>query len=124
MILKEYGHVLGNEYWAVWEGNSYREEKGSLNYHKKLEDIAERLELPEKAKLKEIAAMLEDGANLGIEVTIHKQAWMHLVWWLLNMRALPLEGTFIADPDGYFPKSAILLYPDEAGGDPSNCCYP
>ena len=66
-IVEEYGKVLGEDYWAVLEGNSYREEKGSLIDHKKVIEIAERLEIPEKAKVKEIAAMLEDGADLGIE---------------------------------------------------------
>ena len=46
------------------------------------------------------------------------------------MRALSLEGAFIPDPDGYFPRSAVLLYPDAAGGATSDCkkgwgcCYP
>ena len=38
--------------WAVWEGNCCRGEKGSL--------IVERLEIPEKANVNEIAAMLEN----------------------------------------------------------------
>jgi hypothetical protein len=38
------------------------------------------------------------------EVTINKQVRTQLVWWLLNMRALTLEGAFIPDPDGYFPR--------------------
>ena len=55
------------------------------------------------------------------EVIINKQARCQLVWWLLNLRALSLEGAFIPDPDGYFPRSAVLLYPDAAGGATSDC---
>ena len=66
-ILEEYGKELGEGYWAVWEGNSYKEERGSLIDHGKVMEIAERLELPEKAKVQEIATMLEYGADLGIE---------------------------------------------------------
>ena len=55
------------------------------------------------------------------EVVINKQARTQLVLWLLNLRALTLEGAFIPDPDGYFPNSAILLYPDAAGGVTSDC---
>ena len=35
--------------------------------HKKVEEIAKRLEIPEKVKVSEIACMLENGANLGNE---------------------------------------------------------
>ena len=55
------------------------------------------------------------------EVIINKQARCQLVWWLLNLRALSLEGAFIPDPDGYFPRSSVLLYPDAAGGATSDC---
>ena len=46
---------------------SYKEERGSLIDHNKVIEIAERLELPEKAKVQEIATMLEYGADLCIE---------------------------------------------------------
>ena len=59
--------MLDDAYWAVWEKNIYIREKGSLIDHKKVEDIAERLEIPERANFREISSMLEDGANLGIE---------------------------------------------------------
>ena len=49
------------------EANSYKQERGSLIDHDKVIEIAERLELPEKAKVQEIATMLEYGADLGIE---------------------------------------------------------
>ena len=52
---------------AVWEKNCYMEERGSMIDHKKVEEIAKRLEIPEKAKVSEIASMLEYGPNLGIE---------------------------------------------------------
>ena len=35
-ILEEYGKELGDDYWAVWEGNSYKEERGSLIDHDKV----------------------------------------------------------------------------------------
>ena len=66
-ILDSYGHQLGDDHWAVWEKNCYREERGSMIDHKKVEEIAKRLEIPEKVKVSEIACMLENGANLGNE---------------------------------------------------------
>ena len=53
-----------------------------------------------------------------------------MFWWLLNLHVLSLEGAFIPDPDGYFQRSAVLLYPDAAGGSTSacrkgwGCCHP
>ena len=38
-------------------------------------------------------------------VEVGKQARSQLVWWLLNLRAVGiLEGAFITDPDGWFPR--------------------
>ena len=51
----------------MWEANSNKQERGSLIDHDKVIEIAERQELPEKAKVQEIATMLEYGADLGIE---------------------------------------------------------
>ena len=67
IILEEYDKVLGDDYWAVWEANDYRQERGSLIDHDKVIEISERLELPEKAKVQDIATMLEYGADIGIE---------------------------------------------------------
>ena len=39
-----------------------------------------------------------------------------LRWWLLNLRASSLEGTFIPDTTPYSPRRAIELFPDAAGG--------
>ena len=35
-------------------------------------------------------------------VKVDYQARVAMVWWLLNMRALSLEGSFIPDPAQYF----------------------
>ena len=67
IVLEKYDKVLGDDYWAVWKPNDYKLERGSLIDHKKVVEIAERLELPEKAKVQEIATILEYGADLGIE---------------------------------------------------------
>ena len=58
--------MLGREYWDVWEGNDYKPTDGSLIDHVKLLEVADRLELKEKAKVQETADMLEHGADLGI----------------------------------------------------------
>ena len=65
-ILEDYPKVLGSDYWDVWEGNAYKPTNGSMIDHVKLVEVAERLELKEKDKVKEIAEMLENGADLGI----------------------------------------------------------
>ena len=67
IVLEKYDKVLGDDYWAVWKPNDYKLERGSLIDHKKVVEIAERMELPEKAKVQEIATILEYGADLGIE---------------------------------------------------------
>ena len=59
--------IILEDYWAVWEANSYKQESGSLIDHDKVIEISESLELPEKAKVQEIARMLEYGADHGIE---------------------------------------------------------
>ena len=90
-ILEEYGKELGEDYWAVWEGNCYKEERESLINQDKVMEIAERLELPEKAKVQEIATMLEYGADLGIEGGLLKdpimsQSTYNGLEWLTHFR--------------------------------------
>ena len=63
----EVEHPLETFTLAVWEKNCYREERGSMIDQKKMEEIAKRLEIPDKAKVREISSMLENGASLGIE---------------------------------------------------------
>ena len=48
------------------KGNDYKPTDGSLIDHVKLLEVADRLELKEKAKVQETADMLEHGADLGI----------------------------------------------------------
>ena len=60
--------------------------------------------------------LVQDKAKKKDKVVINKQARTQLVWWFLNLRALSLDGAFISDPDGYFPRSAIMMFPDVAGG--------
>ena len=60
--------------------------------------------------------LVKDKAWKEEMVTVGKQARVQLVWWLLNLRALEVEGAFIPDPDEYFPWGALVLYPDAAGG--------
>ena len=49
---------------------------------------------------------------------------------MLNLRALGSEGSFLSDPDAWFPRTVVELFPDAAGGDTSDqkkgwgCCYP
>ena len=45
IIMEEYGKVLEDDYWAVWEANIYRQERRSLIDHDKVIEISERLEL-------------------------------------------------------------------------------
>ena len=66
-MLEYYTKVLGKEYWDKWDKHEYVVTPGSIIDHEKLVEIAERLELKEQAKVKEIAEMLEHGADLGIE---------------------------------------------------------
>ena len=63
-ILEDYPSVLGREYWDVWEGNDYKPTQGSMIDHVKLLEVADRLELKEKAKVQETADMLEHGLAL------------------------------------------------------------
>jgi hypothetical protein len=63
-ILEDYPSVLGREYWDVWEGNDYKPTDGSMIDHVKLLEVADRLELKEKAKVQETADMLEHGLAL------------------------------------------------------------
>jgi len=64
------------------------------------------------------------------KVVIGKQARAQMVWWLVSLRALGLEGAFISDPDSWFPRWVVELYPDAAGGATKDtrkgwgCCNP
>ena len=48
----------------------------------------------------------------------------------LKLAALSLEENFIPDPQAWFPKTAVELFPDAAGGDSGDsrkgwgCCNP
>jgi hypothetical protein len=66
-ILEDYPKVLGKEYWDKWEGNGSRVTTGSMIDREKLVEVAERLEMKKKAKVREVAEMMENGADLGIE---------------------------------------------------------
>ena len=63
-------------------------------------------------------------------VGIGKQARSQIVWWLLNLMVLGVEGAFISDPDAWFPRWVVELFPDAEGGDTKDkrkgwgCCYP
>ena len=63
-------------------------------------------------------------------IVIEKQARVQMTWWLLNVRALGIEGAFITDPDSWFPRWVVELFPDAAGGDTEDvlkgwgCCNP
>jgi hypothetical protein len=46
--------------------------------------------------------LVKDKAGKKEEITIGKQARTQMVWWLLNFRALELEGALIPDPDEFF----------------------
>jgi hypothetical protein len=63
-----------------------------------------------------IIHVVEADNRKGKMVEVNRQARVAMVWWLLNMRALTLEGSFIPDPEQYFLQSALMLYPDAAGG--------
>ena len=56
----------------------------------------------------------EEGGHGGGESGEAGQA--QLVWWLLNLRAVGIAVSFITDPDGWFPRWCVELYPDAAGG--------
>ena len=60
--------------------------------------------------------LVQDKAKKKDKVVINKQARTQLVWWVLNLRALSMDGAFLSDPDGYFPRSAIMLFPAAALG--------
>ena len=49
-------------------------------------------------------------------VKVGKQAREQLVWWLLNLKVVWIEGSFRTDPNGGFPRWCVELYPDAAGG--------
>ena len=76
-----------------------------------------------------IHTVKEDKGKLE-RIVIGKQARVQMTWWLLNMRALGIEGAFITDPDSWFPRWVVELFPDAAGGDTKDvekgwgCCYP
>jgi hypothetical protein len=59
-----------------------------------------------------------------------KQTRVQMTWWLLNIRALGVEGAFITDPDSWFTRWVVELFPDAAGRDTKDvwkgwgCCYP
>ena len=73
--------------------------------------------------------MVQDKAKKKDKVVINRQARTQLVWWLLNLRALYFNAAFISDPDNYFPRNAMMLFSDAAGGATSDwrkgggCCY-
>ena len=62
-----------------------------------------------------IIHLVKDKAKKKDVLAIFKQTRIKLVWWLLNLRALSLDGAFIPDPDGFFPKGAIMLFRDAKG---------
>ena len=53
-VLKDYTKVLGKEYWDQWDKHKCLVTPGSIIEHKELFKIAERLELKERAKVREI----------------------------------------------------------------------
>ena len=77
-----------------------------------------------------IIHLVQDAKSKKEEVVVGKQARVQMTWWLLNLRALSLEGAFIPDPQAWFPKNAVELFPDAAGGDTGDkkkgwgCCNP
>ena len=74
--------------------------------------------------------LVEEKKGKMEEVKVGKQARAQMVWWLLNLRALGIEGVFISDHNAWFPRWVVKLFPDAAGGDTSDerkgwgCCYP
>ena len=55
-------------------------------------------------------------------VVVGKQARVQLTWWLINLRALSLEGNFIPDPEAWFPKTTLRLGSTSEGcGRTSSC---
>ena len=77
-----------------------------------------------------IIHQVDEGKKQSDEIVIGKQARVQMVWWLLNLRALGSEGAFLSDPNDWFPRTVVELFPDAAGGDTSDqkkgwgCCYP
>ena len=77
-----------------------------------------------------IIHLVDEGKAQAEKRVIGKQARTQMVWWLLNLRALGSEGSFISDPDAWFPRTVVELFPDAAGGDTTDkrkgwgCCYP
>ena len=63
-----------------------------------------------------ITHLVADGQPKDLRVKVPRQTIFAMVWWLLNLRASSLEGTFIPDPTQYFPRRALELFPDAAGG--------
>jgi hypothetical protein len=95
---------------------------GKLNHYSNLVDGRYERSL--------IIHLVREKGRKNEEITIGKQARVQMVWLLLNLRALELEGAFIPDPDEYFQMGALVLYPDAAGGATSDtrkgwgCCHP
>ena len=53
--------------------------------------------------------LVDEGKGDMEVVEVGKQARSQQVWWLLNLRAVGIEGTFITDPDGWFPRWSVEL---------------
>ena len=51
-----------------------------------------------------IIHIVQDAKSKKEEVVLGKQARVQMTWWLLNLRALSLEGVFIPDPQACFPR--------------------
>jgi hypothetical protein len=68
-MLDEYpeGKELEDDYWNRWVTNPYKQETGCMIDHVKMGEVADRLKLPNKLKVKTITKMLEEGADLGIK---------------------------------------------------------
>ena len=63
-----------------------------------------------------ITHMVQELKAKGEIVKVSRRAAEAMTWWILNLRASSLEGSFITDPTGYFPARALQLFPDAAGG--------
>jgi hypothetical protein len=51
-VLESYGKVLDDDYWGVWEKNEYKKEKGSVIDHRKGGELASKLDMEEKSKVR------------------------------------------------------------------------
>ena len=54
-------------------------------------------------------------------IVIGKQARVQMTWWLLNLRALGIEGAFISDPDSWFPRWMVSCSRTQPEGIPRMC---